>query len=65
MRETCEIFWEWGFHTVEWIIQNAGNILVGALVLGALIGAVLRMRSGRKNSKCSGCPYSGACGKEG
>lgn len=52
---------------MEWIIQNIGNFLVGILVFGAVVGAVLGMRFlGKKNvSKCSGCPYSGTCGKVG
>lgn len=50
---------------MEWLMQNAGNLLVGTLVFGAVAAAVLRIRSDQKKniSKCGRCPYSGACGK--
>lgn len=50
---------------MEWLIQNAGNLLVGTLVFGAVAASVLRIRSDRQKniSKCDSCPYSGTCGK--
>lgn len=52
---------------MDWIIQNAGTILV-LLVLAAIVAAVLcGMRRNKKAGKsacgcgCSSCPMSGEC----
>ena len=53
---------------LEFLTQNAGTILVAAVLALVLILAFLKIRKDKKNGKgcgcgCSGCPSQGICSK--
>lgn len=52
---------------LEFLTQNAGTILVAAVIVLVLVLAFLKTRKDKKNGGgcggCSGCPSQGVCGK--
>ena len=55
---------------MSWLAENAGNLLVGGLVLAAAALAVRSLMKDRKAGKsscgcgCASCPMSGKCHSE-
>ena len=53
----------------QWIAENAGTILVSALLAGLVIFILVRLRRDKKKGKCSCggncgcCPMAGSCHK--
>ena len=53
----------------QWIVENAGTIIVGIALTALVTGIVVRMRMDRKRGKsscgcnCSCCPMAGSCHK--
>ena len=53
---------------LEFLTQNAGTIIVSAVLILVLVLAFMNIRKDRKSGKgccggCSGCPSQGVCGK--
>ncbi len=53
---------------LEFLTQNAGTILVAAVLVLVLVLAFLKIRKDKKNGGgcgcgCSGCPSQGICSK--
>ncbi len=53
---------------LEFLTQNAGTILVGAVLVLILVSAFMKIKKDKKNGKgcgcgCSGCPSQGICHK--
>ncbi|MGN0721535.1 MAG: FeoB-associated Cys-rich membrane protein [Anaerovoracaceae bacterium] len=57
---------------LNWISNNIGTIVIGAVVAAALAAAILRMIKNKKEGKsscgcgssCTGCAMSGSCRKK-
>ena len=54
----------------QWIIDNAGTILISLALIGLVVLIVARMRKDKKQGKsscgcsCGSCPMSGTCHKQ-
>ena len=54
----------------QWIGDNAGTVIVSAVLIVLVAGIVIRMRKDKKQGKsscgcnCGSCPMAGACHKE-
>ena len=53
---------------LEFLTQNAGTIIVSAVLILVLVLAFMKIRKDRKSGKgccggCSGCPSQGICSK--
>ena len=54
----------------QWIIDNAGTILISLALIGLVVLIVARMRKDKKQGKsscgcnCGCCPMSGTCHKQ-
>ncbi len=53
---------------MEFLLQNLGTIIVGAILALVLVAAFMKIRKDKKNGKgcgcgcgCSGCPSAGMC----
>lgn len=57
---------------LDFLSQNWGTILVGAILAAVIIGIIVKMRKDRKNGKgscgcggsCDGCPSCSMCHKK-
>ena len=53
----------------QWIVENAGTIIVSIALIALVTGIVIRMRKDRKQGKsscgcnCGCCPMAGSCHK--
>lgn len=54
---------------LDWILENAANIVICAVLFSAAAAAVIRLIRGRKNKNgsccgCESCGMNGKCGKK-
>ena len=54
----------------QWIVENAGTIIVSIALIALVTGIVIRMRKEKKQGKsscgcnCGCCPMAGSCRKQ-
>ena len=54
----------------QWIVENAGTIIVSIALIALVTGIVIRMRKDRKQGKsscgcnCGCCPMAGSCHRQ-
>ena len=54
----------------QWIGDNAGTVIVSAVLIALVAGIVIRMRKDKKQGKsscgcnCGSCPMAGSCHRQ-